>query len=942
MIRLLLFAMLFCGIRFPAMAGDTQVWTTVFEDRFDTTASLHDWEALQGEWSLTPEGLRRHGGGAQAVLQLRQPVVQGPVRVEYEAKSDEPGDLSLIVGTAGGTLTNAVFCGFGSRGNTASVISVSKKELAAIRAGVLTPGQWHRFSVTRADGKITLEVDGRRVVEAIEPPAGVAGSQMAFYFWNSGVVRFIRVQQRSAQIRAATAADGQAQTASLARSLKSAVLYVSPFGSDTWSGGLADPLPDGSDGPLATIEAARDRLRTIKKERGLAGGATVWVRGGRYALESPLVFTPEDSGSLSYAEGSLHKGVDRFAKRNETLFYLDAPVRYVAYPGETPVIDGGRRITGWRVETVNGRTAWLAELPDVKAGKWAFRQLFVNNQRRARPRLPKTGFYWMEDVPGVTLPTMWGASSQDAFICREGDVQAWRNLADVEVVALHYWIEERFPIAAFDDATRLVKLGRISRAPLTDDFQARFAKYYIDNVFEALSEPGEWYLDGPTGMLHYLPLPGERPESTVVVAPRLLQLVVLDGDPEGGAFVENVHFDGIEFRNTDWRHPGEDGTPVPRKASQPSYHDPRGRFAAAVQAANDVPGIVALYGARGCALEDCRIANGGWYGVDIGPGCADNRIVGNELTDLGAGGVRINGADLSDPSVLRTGSNWITDNHIHGCGRVFHSAVGVLSMLADRNVISHNHIHDLYYTGISVGWRWGYTESLVRDNVVEKNHIHDIGQGWLSDMGGIYTLGVQPGTVLRGNVIHDIVKSSYGGWAIYLDEGSSHMVVENNICYRTSENLFNLHYGRENIVRNNIFAFGGDGLVSYGRFEAHLGYTCQRNILVSDGRPLFLGGFGPAEHLITSDFNLLWDVSGREPVANYTGFYRPSGDTLGLAAWRALGHDRHSVVADPKFRDLAAFDFTLAPDSPALALGFRPIDTSDVGPRPRTRKEEAP
>ena len=263
-------------------------------------------------------------------------------------------------------------------------------------------------------------------------------------------------------------------------------------------------------------------------------------------------------------------------------------------------------------------------------------------------------------------------------------------------------------------------------------------------------------------------------------------------------------------------------------------------------------------------------------------------------------------------------------------------------MLSDRNVISHNHIHDLYYTGISVGWRWGYAESAVRDNVIEKNHIHDIGQGWLSDMGGIYMLGVQPGTVLRGNLIHDVTKSSYGGWAIYLDEGSSHMVVENNICYRTSENLFNLHYGRENIVRNNIFAFGGDGLVSYGRIEAHLGYTCERNILVSDGRPLFLGGFGPAARRITSDLNLLWDVSGREPVANYTGFYRPSGATLDLAAWRALGHDRHSVVADPQFRNAAAGDFTLAAGSPAFALGFRPIDMSDVGPRPHNHEGAAP
>lgn len=931
--RMLLLGTLLAGQRVPALAGDVGDWVMVLEDRFDSTASLARWEAIQGEWSLTPEGLQRHGSGGKAVLQLRQPVAQGAVRVEYEAKSDEPGDLSLIVGTTAGSLTGAAFCGFASRGNTASVIAVSGKALASTSDGLLAPGQWHRLAVTRDGGRLTLEVDGRCVLEAAEPPGGLAGAQIAFYFWNGGTVRLVRVLQRDAE---------PARDPAGGLSISPVVLYVSPSGNNNWSGTLADPSPDGADGPLGTIEAARDRLRQIRRARGLAGGATVWLRGGRYALGAPLVFKPEDSGATTYAEGSLHKGLDRWGLPHATMFYLDAPVRYAAYPGEVPVVDGGQRVTGWRLETVNGRTAWLAELPDVKAGTWAFRQLFVNNQRRARPRLPKTGFYWMEDVPGVTLPTMWGAGSQDAFICREGDVQAWRNLVDAEVVVLHYWIEERFPIAAFDAATRLVKLGRTSRGPLSDDFHDRYAKYYVDNVFEALREPGEWYLDRSAGTLYYLPLPGEDPEHTVVVAPRLLQLVVLDGDPENGAFVDNVHFEGIEFRNTDWRYPGEDGTPALRAAVYPQGSEPRVAYAAAGQAANDVLGIVSLYGARGCALEDCRIANGGWCGVDLGPGCAENRVVGCELTDLGAGGVRINGADISDPTVLRTGGNRITDNHIHACGRVFHSAVGVLSMLSDRNVISHNHIHDLYYTGISVGWRWGYAESLVRDNVVEKNHIHDIGQGWLSDMGGIYTLGVQPGTVVRGNRIHDIVKSSYGGWAIYLDEGSSHIVVEDNICYRASENLLNLHYGHDNIVRNNIFAYGGDGLVSYARIEERVGFVIERNILVSAGKPLFLAAFGPGTRRIVSDLNVLWDVSGQEPIADYTGFYRPSGDILGLAVWRALGHDRHSVVADPKFRDLAAFDFTLAPDSPALALGFRPLDMSDVGPRPRDKRGEVP
>lgn len=329
---------------------------------------------------------------------------------------------------------------------------------------------------------------------------------------------------------------------------------------------MAEPLPDGSDGPLATIAAARDRLRQIKREQGLFGGATVWIRGGRYRLDAPLVFTPEDSGTRIYAPGSKRKGLDHMRRPHDPLFYLDAGVTYAAYGDETVIIDGGQTISGWRHEQVNGCTAWVADLPEVREGRWTFRQLFVNGERRGRPRLPKQGFFWIEDVPGLVLPAAWGMSGQTAFVCCAGDMQAWRNIEDVEVVVIHFWIEERFPVASFDPASRLVRLGRLSRAPLSDDYQSRYAKYYIENVFEALKEPGESYLDRPAGRLYYLPMPGERPDNTEVSAPRLLQLMVLEGSPEEGAFVEGLRFEGLEFCNTDWRHPGEEDTPAVRQA----------------------------------------------------------------------------------------------------------------------------------------------------------------------------------------------------------------------------------------------------------------------------------------------------------------------------------------------------------------------------------------
>ncbi|MGC9349280.1 MAG: right-handed parallel beta-helix repeat-containing protein [Anaerolineae bacterium] len=694
-------------------------------------------------------------------------------------------------------------------------------------------------------------------------------------------------------------------------------LYVSPAGNDAWSGLLEEPNVDGTDGPLATMERARDRVRGWKLTGRLTGPVTVYLRGGRYHLEQPMVFRPEDSG----------------------------PITYAAYPGEQPILDAGRRIEGWRVETrqlESGKeiTVWVTELPDVAAGKWAFRQLFVNGERRSRPRLPKEDFYWMEDVPGLSLDGSFTGhffDGTDTFVAAPGDVQGWHNLTDVEVVAVHYWIEERMPIATFDPETSTVTSSRRSMFILRDDVAQRYAKYFVENVYEALSEPGEWYLDRTTGELTYVPMPGEDPDTAEVFAPVTAQFLRLSGDPDSERYVEYLRFVGLGFEHSRGYLPPGGGE---------RFGLPDVDLAASPQAAAHLAGAIRLEGARYCAFEDCAIRHVGWYGVELAEGCTGNRIVGNDIGDLGGGGVKLDGADAKGPVTRRTGNNVITDNHIHAGGRIFYSAVGVLSIHAYGNDISHNHIHDLYYSGVSCGWVWGYAENVSKNNRIEKNHIHDLGHGLLSDMGGIYTLGVQPGTVLRGNLIHDIEKCNYGGWCIYLDEGSSHILVENNVCYQASTQAFNQHYGRENIVRNNIWAFGEETQVSLGRIEAHNSFNFERNIVVGRGRPMFRGRpRDPKEKPgFWSDLNLFWDVEGDVEIA-VTSSYDAQAQwqlvhSFSWDDWRAFGNDRHSRVADPCFKDLEAYDFEILPDSPALELGFEPIDLSDVGPRPKSERDQ--
>jgi hypothetical protein len=707
-------------------------------------------------------------------------------------------------------------------------------------------------------------------------------------------------------------------------------LFIATNGNDNWSGRLAAPNRDKTDGPLATLNGARLRLRELQ---GLGGKSkspetaapseplTVWVRGGRYELRAPVVFEPADS----------------------------YPVTFAAYRREKPVFDGGTRIGGWKATTVNGRAAWVAELPAVAAGTWAFRELYVNGRRAVRPRWPASGLFRMESVPGMPLPAGWGGGGQTRFVAAPKEVRGFRNLPDVEVVYVHFWIEERSPLAGVDLKTREVAMTRTSRTALVGSPGSQLADYYYDNVFEELREPGQWYLDRSAGKLYYLPRPGETPENTEITAPRCLQLLAFLGKPEESRYVEFVRLRGLTFRHTDWRHPSHDGANVlgacdpDSKGPSFSRRSSRGNAAAAGQAACDVPGIIAFEGARNCALEDCTVECGGWYGVEIGDGCRNLRIVGNTIRELGAGGVRINGAAALDRMPAReTGLCRITDNEMTALGRVFHSAVGVLSMHAYGMVIAHNHIHDLYYSGVSCGWVWGYGENVSRDNRIEKNHIHDIGHGLLSDMGGIYTLGVQPGTMIRGNLIHGIRSAHYGGWCIYPDEGTSHVLIEGNVCYDADRQPFHQHYGRENVVRNNIFAFGGESVAHYSRADQHNGITFTQNLLITDGKPVYTAGYQHqavnshklADRRFRSDLNLLFDV-GAKPLT----FQEQRASALSLEQWRALGQDTHSVVADPRFRDWKGRDFRLRPGSPALALGFEAPDVADVGPRPRAKRD---
>ena len=651
-------------------------------------------------------------------------------------------------------------------------------------------------------------------------------------------------------------------------------IYVSPKGSDAWSGRLPEPSPDGKDGPLVTLEKALEVARKLKAEIG--GSVRIVLRGGVYRVERPIILGPEDSGCSG------------------------CPLVIEAYPGEVPVISGGKLVSGFEEAAVNGVRVWVASVP---AG-WRFKQLFANGERRPRARLPKEGFYRVVEVPayrGRDWARIELFEGVDSFVCRSGDVRPWRNLQGVEVVILHFWIEERIPVESFDPSSNLVKLKQKTVFVLRDGWAPEGPRYYVENVFEALSEPGEWYLDWSESKLYYVPKPGEDPGSVEVVAPAVTwRLLELRGDPQRSRFVENIVIRGLVFEHADWD------------------------YVLSPQAAVNVPGAVYLEGARNVVLENCTVRHVGGYAVEVGSGCRGVRVVGCELYDLGAGGVKVGTQHVPKAEWERVEFIDVESNSIRECGRVFHSAVGVWVGQARFVRVLRNRIHDLYYTGVSVGWTWGYGESFASYNLVEGNVIHDIGKGLLSDMGGVYTLGVQPGTAIRCNVIYNVSAYHYGGWGIYLDEGSSYITVEGNLVYDTSHGGFHQHYGRFNVVRDNVFAFGREANVVLSRGEpGQLAFAFERNVVLSNGSPVFVGGYAQdfSSRNVISDRNVFWDLGGRLVVCRE----QRSGRTYTLEEWRSLGYDLLSMVEDPRFADPLARNFRLREDSPLLKLGFRPL-----------------
>jgi hypothetical protein len=635
------------------------------------------------------------------------------------------------------------------------------------------------------------------------------------------------------------------------------------------------------------------------------GVVTIYVAptgSDRWSGRLPLAKDDGSDGPLATLPAALEKtraaratdpdGTARIVLRGG-LYVLDRPLvilpedsrlAVTAYPREKPVISGETRVTGWRYLRVNPNV-WQARAP------WAapFHELFVNGRRRQRARFPVSGFF--QGAPVAGSPT------QVRF--RPGEIKGeWGGEGGVELVAYQAWSQTRNEIRNVTEASAIASLaGDVEANKMEHTW-----RYYLENVPDVL-RPGEWCLDRRTGTVRYWPTAGEDVPSARITAPHLDQLVRLEGEQDDP--VEEVTFRGLVFAETDWRLDG--GSDVDGQAAA--------TMAAAFQAR----------WAKRCAIEECVFTRLGGYAIDLGHGCQQNRISGCAMFDLGGGGVRLGEGDAALAAAGPNFRNSVTDNHIHHIGLVNAPAVGVLVLLSSSNGVAHNEIDHTFYTTISVGWSWGYAGNACCGNVIEFNLLHDIGQGLLSDMGGVYTLGVQPGTVVRNNVIHDVNAAVYGAWGLYTDEGSSDIVLESNIVYRCQAAGFHQHYGESNLVRNNIFALNHDAQLAHTRPERHVSFIFSNNIVYFDSGRLLSGTWSGDGFVM--DHNIYFDT-------RVGPSHRPLDGELKFQAWREMGHDLDSEFIDPLFVNPAEGDFRLRAGSPARRFGIHAIDARTVGVRP--------
>ena len=690
----------------------------------------------------------------------------------------------------------------------------------------------------------------------------------------------------------------------------SANFYVSTSGSDTWSGSLATPNADRTDGPFASLERARDAVRVLKQSQS-AKDIIVQIRGGMYALDETVVFGVEDSG----------KG--------------EATITYAAFPGEKPIFSSGKPISGWK--KVSGE---IPSLPSEAQGNILvadvnkkFYALFDN--QGLLPRARSDGF----------IPRAGGTKDRLKF--PKGKLKNWRNLEDVELVVRphHAWVVNILPLKSVDEKAGIAHTT-IDASYLLNPlhFLPDLDSCWVENALEALDEPGEWVLNTRENKLYLWP----RGQS-VVLYPQLKELIRVEGDVDVNgpkdAPVRNLRFVGLTFMHGERYSILEDD-----KGLQHDWdlHD-------------KANAMLRFRGAENCAVQDCYFGHSGGGAIRFDLYAQKNQIVGNRIKEIGGAGILLCGYGPGTKDVNH--SNVVSNNHISNTGQVYAHSPGIMLWQSGENRVSNNLIHHTPYAGMIVsgvitdffhkyrremsptirwheikGKRGKRTLEQIRpylhthDNFIEYNEIHHVMQQ-LNDGNAIYIRGAGPNNVIRRNYIHHMLAQTVMQAAIRTDGGQRDTLITENLIYKCVSQ--GMQVKLNNRAVNNLivdilpgYHYGEERLIYIKLYEGPMtGGAYQRNILYHLGDKAKFYKEGKSHRVDVGAY-------AKDADTDYNIYYCAGDSKLGqsfLKNKKEEGVDAHSLAVDPLFMDIENGDFSFHPNSPALKLGIKPFDMSKVG-----------
>ncbi len=513
-------------------------------------------------------------------------------------------------------------------------------------------------------------------------------------------------------------------------------IHISPNGDDS--------NPGTAEEPLATIEKARDIIREFNTD--MQESISVILHDGIYFIDEPIRFSENDSG---------RNGFDIIYQANEN---------------EEPIISGGIRISGW--ESVPETNLWKTTLPDVNI----FRQLYVNGKRaqRAVSQTQLTGTGW---VPGEF-------SDRDGISITSSLIPNFSRPQDLELHWINDWKDMRLLVKDVEDnqngvTTIWMRQPYYELALKMEQWIPKYnVPFYIENAFELLDEPGEWYFNNDTKDLYYWPQTDERIENTNFIIPQTEKLLEISGDGIGQE-VHNLRFEGLTFQYGSWTRASDIGTFGWQAQNLIVNHYGASEMSLA---------HVQLNSAYDINIERCRFEHLGGVGLHLNNNVYDITVEGNLFSDISDAAIVIGHWDhnfIDQPDEKEPNNIRVANNLIKDVGVEYWGAPAITAYYVNNVDIIQNDISNVPYTGISLGWGWSFhlESTTCHDNYVAANLITDAAQ-IARDAGGIYTLGQQPGTLIEENVVRRM-KNDYA--CLYTDEGSAYITLQHNVCDNTPE-----------------------------------------------------------------------------------------------------------------------------------------------------------